>query len=169
MTRAQTKFQTSGLSTISAHVAPTLIPQQGRKKRLRTCIVTCHMPRTIIPFARDKLQSSSIAKEYFWAWARRTKNRLWTRPFVYDSASLGDKTKNVGGAVKHKKIFKDLVPMNGPQFRTLRRRVQNVLDCGSLNPNYFYTSRPRPAAHNLISSETATGILWGLGAAKSFF
>ena len=55
--------------------------------------------------------------------------------------------------------------MNGPQFRTLRRRVQNVLDCGSLNPNYFYTSRPRPAPYNLISHETENEILWGLGLA----
>ena len=128
------------------------------------------MLRTIIPFSRDKLQSSSIAKEYFWAWARRTKNRFWTRPFFYDSATLGDKTKNVGGPVKHrKKIFKDLVPMNGPQFRTRRRRVQNILDCGSLNPNYFYTSRPRPAPYNLISHETENEILWGLGLAAKLF
>ena len=55
--------------------------------------------------------------------------------------------------------------MNGPQFRTRRRRVQNVLDCGSLNPNYFYTSRPRPAPYNLISHETENEILFGLGLA----
>ena len=59
--------------------------------------------------------------------------------------------------------------MNGPQFRTRRRRVQNILDCGSLNPNYFYTSRPRPAPYNLISHETENEILWGLGFAAKLF
>ena len=59
--------------------------------------------------------------------------------------------------------------MNGPQFRTRRRRVQNILDCGSLNPNYFYTSRPRPAPYNLISHETENEILWGLGLAAKLF
>ena len=99
---------------------------------------------------------------------------LWTRSgrvkyFFMTRPRWATTKKQNGGDSWSKKIFKDLGALNGPNLRTRRRRVQNVLDWGSLNPNYFYTSRPRPAPYNFISPETANGILWGLGLAATLF